>query len=267
MNTRTMLVALLGALTLHGVIAWQVFTSPINASGDAQSDGDAGTQVGLGQLGAYADASERLAQLNKPKPAPAPAPTPEPVPEPLPKPTPIPKEPVYKQAPKPEQPVEPVIEKVEVEKQPETLPPDATEERQKTLPEPKPDQAASSAMVKATGRSEQQASGGKRGNSKSYIRELYQWLSKHRTYPPAAKKSKQQGTVQLAFTMNRQGEVLSSAIKETSGHPLLDNAALRMLEDASPLPAVPDDFFPSRQQLPLVMPIEFSLITNSSFGE
>jgi protein TonB len=262
MNTRTMLVALLGALTLHGAIAWQVFTSPINASGDAQSDGDAGTQVGLGQLGAYADASERLAQLNKPKPAPAPAPTPEPVPEPLPKPTPIPKEPVYKQAPKPERTEEPVVEK-----QPEVTPPEMTETIEKTLPQPKPDQAASSAMVKATGRSEQQSSGGKRGNSKSYIRELYQWLSKHRTYPPAAKKSKQQGTVQLAFTMNRQGEVLSSAIKETSGHPLLDNAALRMLEDASPLPAVPDDFFPSRQQLPLVMPIEFSLITNSSFGE
>lgn len=262
MNTRTMLIALLGALTLHGAIAWQVFTSPINASGDAQSSGDAGTQVGLGQLGAYADASERLAQLSKPKPAPVPAPTPEPVPEPLPKPTPIPKEPVYKQAPKPERTEEPVVEK-----QPEVTPPEMTETIEKMLQQPKPDQAASSAMVKATGRSEQQSSGGKRGNSKSYIRELYQWLSKHRTYPPAAKKSKQQGTVQLAFTMNRQGEVLSSAIKETSGHPLLDNAALRMLEDASPLPALPDDFFPSRQQLPLVMPIEFSLITNSSFGE
>lgn len=263
MNTRTLSVALVSALVLHATVAWQVLSSPIQDSGDALSDGDAGTHVGLGQLGAYADASERLAQLNKPKPIPAPTPKPEPVaPKPLPKPKPIPQEPVYKQAPKPDQTVEPIVEK-----QPEVTPPDVTETIEKTLPEPKPDQAASSAMVKATGRSEQQASGGKRGNSKSYIRELYQWLSKHRTYPPAAKKSKQQGTVQLAFTMNRQGDVLSSGIRESSGYPLLDDAALRMLKDASPLPAVPDDFFPSRQQLPLVMPIEFSLITNSSFGE
>ncbi|PHS00266.1 MAG: hypothetical protein COA68_06375 [Oceanobacter sp.] len=262
MNARTLFIALLSALTLHGAVAWQFFSSPIEASGDALSDGDAGSHVGLGQLGAYADASERLAQLNRPKPVPAPAPKPVPKPAPKPLPKSKPQEPVYKQAPKPEQTEDPVVEK-----QPEVPPPEMTETIEKTLPQPKPDQAASSAMVKATGRSEQQSSGGKRGNSKSYIRDLYQWLSKHRTYPPAAKKSKQQGTVQLAFTMNRQGDVLSSGIKESSGHPLLDNAALRMLKDASPLPAVPDDFFPSRQQLPLVMPIEFSLITDSSFGE
>lgn len=266
MSPKNLVIALISAVTLHAAVAWQVFSTPDTATGNAQSNGDAGTQVGLGQLGAYADASERLAQLQKPEPLPIPEPTPEPLPTPKPEPKPIIKEPVYKQPPKPEHPVEP-IESQEVEKQPEVLPPDATEEREKQLPDTELEQSASTAMIKATGRSEQQASGGKRGNSKSYIRELYQWLAQHRTYPPAAKKSKQQGTVQLAFTMNRQGDVLSSGIKESSGHLLLDDAALKMLQDASPLPAVPDNFHPSRQQLPLVIPIEFSLITNSSFGE
>lgn len=266
MSPKTLVIALISAATLHAAVAWQVLKVPAVSAGDAQSNGDAGTQMGLGQLGAYADASERLAQLQKPKPVFIPEPVPEPLPTPKPEPKPIIKEPVYKQAPKPEHPLEP-IERQEVEKQPEVLPLDATEEREKQLPDTELEQSASKAMVKATGRSEQQASGGKRGSNKSYIRELYQWLAKHRTYPPAAKKSKQQGTVHLAFTMNRQGDVLSSGIKESSGYPLLDDAALKMLKDASPLPVVPDDFHPSRQQLPLVMPIEFSLITNSSFGE
>lgn len=262
MNYKTLFIALISAVALHAAVAWQVFSPPITATGDAQSNGDAGTHVGLGQLGAYANASERLAQLHQPKPLPVPVEKPIPKPDPKP----IIKEPVYKQAAKPEHPEEPA-KKLEVEKQPEVLPPDATEEREDKLPDTELEPMASKAMVKATGRSEQQASGGKRGNSKSYIRELYQWLAKHRTYPPAAKKSKQQGTVQLAFTMNRRGDVLSSGINESSGYPLLDDAALKMLQDASPLPPVPDDFHPSRQQLPLVMPIEFSLITNSSFGE
>ena len=82
-----------------------------------------------------------------------------------------------------------------------------------------------------------------------------------------AKKEKQEGIVRIAFTMDRQGNVLNRQVDTSSGYPYLDAAALKMFDDANPLPPVPDDFAPGRMELPLVMPIDFTLITNTSFGD
>jgi protein TonB len=249
-----------GALAIALYVgAFFILSAPeVISAGDAVADGDAGNTAGLGRLGAYAETSERLQQAIAPPPPPEPpvevpkVKPPEPVVEDVPK---------Y-QAPKPEKTPE-----KEPEKTPEEVTPEPVEETPETVTPTEQKQDASTAMQKATGHSEQQSSGGQRGNAKSYIRDLYKWLARHRTYPPAAKKSKQQGTVMLAFTVNRNGDVLRSSVQKSSGYPLLDEAALRMLEKATPVPAVPEDFYPSRTELPLVMPIEFSLITNSSFGE
>ena len=159
----------------------------------------------------------------------------------------------------PEPEPEPVAEQRDTEvTETDETDPDSTEEQT---------QEASTSARRASGSAEQQANGGRRGNASSYIQTLNQWLARHRTYPAAAKRSKQEGTVRLAFTMNRKGDILKSHIAGSSGYAQLDEAALKMLEEAAPLPAVPDDFYPSRDTLPLVMPIEYSLITNTTFGE
>ena len=271
MTYRLLTTGLLIATALHGVAIWQIAYSGIEAqdAGVSVSEGDNGTDVGLGQLGSYANASERLQQLNKPEPVkpvisePLPLKKPESV-------TPAQKnsykqEQVKNRTPRPEEKRPPDTQKQDEQR--EQYAATESEEQPEVLPEDQPEQNASTAMVKATGREEQQQSGGKRGSAKSYITDLYQWLAKHRTYPPTAKKSKQEGTVMLAFTISRDGTVQKSSIKNSSGHPLLDEAAIRMLKKASPLPAAPDDFYPLRDTLPLVMPIEFSLITNKSFGD
>ena len=92
-------------------------------------------------------------------------------------------------------------------------------------------------------------------------------LSKLNSILDAAKKEKQEGTVRVAFTIDRSGTVLRRSIETSSGYPLLDEAALKVLDDASPLPQVPDDFAPGRAQLSLVKPIDFTLITNTSFKD
>ena len=262
------------SLLAHAVVLHALTSTQQESSGNAVSTGDIGVDTGLGQIGSYANTTERLQQLQKKVEI-----KPEVVESPV---TPdIKTEPVkvevaensYRTKEKtPEKPSkktrEPLQEPVEA---PVAKAPVVEEQKE---PEPDhaptddiPEQAASDAMVKATGNADQQTSGGAAGNHRTYIQDLYQWLAKHRTYPPIAKKSKQEGTVLLAFTVNRHGDISESSIKKSSGYPLLDEAAIRMLEKASPLPPVPDDFYPNRNQLPLVMPIEFSLITNSSFGE
>ncbi|MEK9713748.1 MAG: energy transducer TonB [Thalassolituus sp.] len=266
------------SLLAHAVMLHALTGSQQESSGNAVSTGDIGVDTGLGQIGSYANTTERLQQLQKKveiKPEMVEPPvkpdiktepvkvavaentyrlqetTPETTPE---------KPPKKIQEPPPEPVEASAIETPVVEEQKEPEPDQAPTD---DIPE----QAASDAMVKATGNADQQTSGGAAGNQRTYIQDLYQWLARHRTYPPIAKKSKQEGTVLLAFTVNRHGDISESSIKKSSGYPLLDEAAIRMLEKASPLPPVPDDFYPSRNHLPLVMPIEFSLITNSSFGE
>ena len=249
------------SLVAHAVVLQALEETAVDFSGSAISNGDIGTETGLGQLGSYANTTERLQQLQKKAEVKPVVEKPVIQPEPEKK---VVAENTYKVKEKPPEPETPEQSEEKIVEQES----DTDVDPEPTKPtEDLPEQAASEAMVKATGKSDQQTSGGKAGKQRTYIQELYQWLAKHRTYPPIAKKSKQEGTVLLAFTVNRQGDISESSIKKSSGYPLLDEAAIRMLEKASPLPPVPDDFYPNRNQLPLVMPIEFSLITNSSFGE
>ncbi|MDX2463964.1 MAG: energy transducer TonB [Porticoccus sp.] len=120
------------------------------------------------------------------------------------------------------------------------------------------------AMNNATGIANNRPVGGKMGNAQTYLGHLMAWLNNYKQYPTEAKKHKQQGTVKLQFTIDRQGQILDYKIKESSGNPVLDAAAIDMLKAAAPLPAMPDDFYPNRGQMPLVIPIEYSLITNRS---
>ena len=263
------------ALALHAAVLFWLTWSPEEASGLAMDDGLYGLDSGVGMLGSYSETSNRIdAVLTPPEPVVDLEPVPEPKPKAelpelaLPEPAPEPVTEVYRQpepepTPEPEAPTEP--EPVTAPEETNTEVAEAEETDADSTAEQT--QEASTSARRASGSAEQQANGGRRGNASNYVQTLNQWLARHRTYPPHAKRSKLEGTVRLAFTMNREGEILSSHIAGSSGHVQLDEAALQMLENAAPLPAVPDDFFPSRETLPLVMPIEYSLITNTTFGD
>jgi protein TonB len=92
-----------------------------------------------------------------------------------------------------------------------------------------------------------------------YFARLMAWLQRHKTYPAELKRAKKQGTVLLNFSIGRRGELLSARVAASSGEPMLDQAALAMLQRASPMPALPDDL--GLDTLTLTVPVEYSLIT------
>ncbi len=64
-------------------------------------------------------------------------------------------------------------------------------------------------------------------------------LERNKSYPAAAQRRGETGEVELAFTIDRQGRVLSSAIVRSSGSAALDQETIATLRRAQPFPAPP----------------------------
>lgn len=86
-------------------------------------------------------------------------------------------------------------------------------------------------------------------HSAAYAALLRRHLEGFKVYPAQARRRRQEGGVTLAFVIDRQGRVLSSQVIRSSGNPLLDQAALAMLEAAQPLPRPPSDLGGDRLSL------------------
>lgn len=82
-------------------------------------------------------------------------------------------------------------------------------------------------------------------------------LQRYKRYPRAAQARGRQGVPYIRFTMNREGQVLASALERGSGHEALDAEALALVVRAQPLPTFPEEL--AGDTLEIVVPIEFRL--------
>lgn len=96
-----------------------------------------------------------------------------------------------------------------------------------------------------------------RTNVRRWESELAAHLERFKRYPSAARQQGEQGIVRVAFTLNRNGRVLSSHIVQSSGSPLLDEETLAMLARAQPMPRPPEKIADS--ELSFVVPVRFTL--------
>lgn len=79
------------------------------------------------------------------------------------------------------------------------------------------------------------------GADTDYNALLSAWLNKYKKYPRRANKMGQTGSVEIEFTLNRAGMVLSHRIKQSSGYSILDHAVEESLRAAQPFPAIPSE--------------------------
>lgn len=208
--------------------------------------------------GAVTPATETQPAQPEPEPAPEPEAAPEPKPEPKPEPEPVP-EPEPEPTPEPEPVPEP-------EPAPEPQPAPEPEPMPEPQPQPEPvepppaetssSEAAAAASVQAeasvnaaqpdagadqvTQQEQVELVAGNDASVDQYLGRLAQHLGRYREYPRRARRLRQEGTPVVVFEFDRNGRLLDARLQDSSSHRLLDEAALQLLRDASPLPEVPD---------------------------
>lgn len=97
-------------------------------------------------------------------------------------------------------------------------------------------------------------------DTRSYLSQIAAWIDANKRYPTAAKKVKEEGVVLISFSIDRNGNLLASSIKHSSGHSRLDQSALATLARAAPFPPIPE--FIDSDTLSIAVPIDYSLITD-----
>ncbi len=90
-----------------------------------------------------------------------------------------------------------------------------------------------------------------------YLDLVRAWIARYKKYPDAALAKKQEGKAMLGFIIDRNGDALNAWIDQSSGNPLLDEATLAMIHNASPIPKVPDKY--KGDTLRLFMPVNYSI--------
>ncbi len=171
------------------------------------------------------------------KPAPPPPPKPPP-PEPKPEPVkPKPPEPKVE----PQKVVVPELEQpIPEEKSPpeEIVPPEPVQPESPPASSPKPGTQASKVDY-------------------GYYQLILDRLDRLKRYPSRARRRGDQGTVILAFTLNRDGSLKEYAIRQSSGSKALDLEVKKLIRRAAPFPAIPANI--SQEELELSVPISFTL--------
>ena len=94
----------------------------------------------------------------------------------------------------------------------------------------------------------------------SYHAKLTLWLERHKKYPSIARRRNQQGSVTIQFVMNREGVLLRYEILNPSEFDSLNNATIKMLERASPMPIPPKELIGDKFELKYTIPVNFNLI-------
>lgn len=169
--------------------------------------------------------------------------------------------------PEPESGPEPVTKP-----EPEPVPEPEPESAEKLAPEPPdkavtPDAAQSEGMpddgVKSVApqknQNQQQVelSAGDSSEVNQYLTELNRHLSRFYEYPRRARRLGQEGTPLVVFEFARSGALIRHSVRRSSGHSMLDEATLDMLEHADPLPEVPDSM--AGNTFTYALPVRFEL--------
>ena len=147
---------------------------------------------------------------------------------------------------------------------PVTLPPPAPVRQPVASPAPAPAAATPAPAIPARSSAAPSVTPGTNPRARQQEADYFSLVSAHlnrrKTYPVEARQARQQGVVTVRFTVDRNGGVSGTSIKRSSGHDVLDQATLALLQRVAPLPRMPATM--QRDSVTLSLPIDYTLRTN-----
>ena len=163
--------------------------------------------------------------------------------------------------PTPPQPEPVVAAPPKVEPKPQAEPPKPQPVKEAKQPTKKPPAPRTSAPQKAdrvAPDAPSPASGASAAAAAaSYRSILASHLQRFKQYPSAARASGIQGTTSLSFTVTRTGRVTASRLARSSGHAVLDQETLAIIQRAQPLPPFPPEM--REASMSLTAPFSFTI--------
>lgn len=90
-----------------------------------------------------------------------------------------------------------------------------------------------------------------------YANSIQLKIAQAKTYPSIARERKQQGKAFLSFKLDKNGDILELSIENSSGYKILDQAAIRAIQEAAPFPQIPVSL--NKKYASLKIPISFVL--------
>jgi protein TonB len=177
-----------------------------------------------------------------------------------------PPEPEMEEAePEPDEPEElpAVVESAAPEAEPPPPPPPP--KKNEAPPKPKPPAAEPRTAPAGNAGQAGQGRGGEGGGTgrgtrdamRAYQSQVRRKLERNKKYPAAAQARKITGVATLGFTIHRGGAVSGVRLAKSSGHAILDDEVLALLQRAASLPPIPPEI--SANTLSLSVPIRFSV--------
>jgi periplasmic protein TonB len=91
----------------------------------------------------------------------------------------------------------------------------------------------------------------------SWHRKIALQVERHKGYPPAARARHETGIAELAFTLDRNGKVLSSRVVRSSGIASLDQETIDTVRRAQPFPSPPANM--PGETFDFTVPIRFNI--------
>ena len=82
-------------------------------------------------------------------------------------------------------------------------------------------------------------------------------IAKAKSYPAKARAKRIEGTVKIRFSLDGYGTLLSREVAESSGYPLLDQAALAVFDKIAKFPTPPSHL--NEDRFTLMVPINYSV--------
>lgn len=83
-------------------------------------------------------------------------------------------------------------------------------------------------------------------------------IAKYKQYPKIAQMRGWEGEVLLEVHCDDKGQITATLVRKSSGHKVLDDQAITMVQKAAPLPQ-PPDILRSSKQLVILVPVPFTL--------